>query len=131
MCCESFTTKSGILRSSYKFIAANLHSKIELEIKSHSKHRNDLANYKSQKFIDNLNTSKSNVFNTISRCLLFFAWSTRRVLASAGVPSGNAVHSTMSPLQGASLWGTLFVLSAALHSAESAMTKLSPWKVLV
>jgi hypothetical protein len=32
-------------------------------------------------------------------------------------------------MQGASLWGALFLLSAALHSAESAITKLSHWKV--
>jgi len=27
------------------------------------------------------------------------------------------------------LWGSLFLLSAGLHSAESAITKISPWKV--
>lgn len=36
---------------------------------------------------------------------------------------------SMSPVQLLGLWATLFILQAALHSAESAITKISPWKV--
>jgi CBS domain containing-hemolysin-like protein len=48
--------------------------------------------------------------------------------ASVGVPSTSQKLS-MSPVQGMVLWGSLFLLSAGLHSAESAITKISPWKV--
>ena len=37
--------------------------------------------------------------------------------------------SRVNPLQGLILWISLFVLSAVMHSAESAITKISPWKV--
>ena len=33
------------------------------------------------------------------------------------------------PLQLLTIWALLFVLSASFHSAESAITKISPWKV--
>ena len=46
-----------------------------------------------------------------------------------GGMSGPVVKSTLTPFQGACIWGCLFVLSATLHSAESAITKISPWKV--
>ena len=48
--------------------------------------------------------------------------------ASAGI-AGASIKSNMSPMQGMFLWGSLFLLSAGLHSAESAITKISPWKV--
>ena len=48
--------------------------------------------------------------------------------ASAGM-AGASIKSNMSPVQGMILWGSLFLLSAGLHSAESAITKISPWKV--
>ena len=135
ICCKSFITKSSVFRSTYKFNGADLRNNVEFEKISHTHTKQwKLHNnaYNSLKLFDKKiqNASKRNIFNTIGRCLLFFSWCTRRVFASGGMPpSGNAVHSTMSPLQGVSLWGTLFVISAALHSAESAMTKLSPWKV--
>ena len=46
-------------------------------------------------------------------------------VASVGVKEGASV----SPIQGMVLWAALFLLSAGLHSAESAITKISPWKI--
>ena len=68
------------------------------------------------------------VLQLIGKCLFFITLSFRRVVASVGTASAS-VESNMSPIQGVSVWGALFFLSAALHSAESAITKLSPWKV--
>lgn len=51
-----------------------------------------------------------------------------RAFASVGVVSTPSTKSG-SPFQGLLLWASLFLLSAALHSAESAITKISPWKV--
>ena len=53
----------------------------------------------------------------------------RPCFASGGVGVGVAPKSNFTPFQGACIWGCLFVLSATLHSAESAITKISPWKV--
>lgn len=53
----------------------------------------------------------------------------RPCFASGGVGAGVAPKSNFTPFQGACIWGCLFVLSATLHSAESAITKISPWKV--
>ena len=50
------------------------------------------------------------------------------VHASAGI-AGASIKSNMSPVQGMLMWGSLFLISAGLHSAESAITKISPWKV--
>jgi CBS domain containing-hemolysin-like protein len=35
----------------------------------------------------------------------------------------------MSPLQGTFLWTFLFILSSSFHSADAAISKISPWKV--
>ena len=53
----------------------------------------------------------------------------RSCLASGGIGGGVAPKSNFTPFQGACIWGCLFILSATLHSAESAITKISPWKV--
>ncbi len=37
--------------------------------------------------------------------------------------------SRITPIQGLIIWVSLFLLSACLHGAESAMTKISPWRV--
>lgn len=52
----------------------------------------------------------------------------RPCVASGGI-TGPVPKSNFTPFQGACIWGCLFVLSATLHSAESAITKISPWKV--
>jgi hypothetical protein len=52
----------------------------------------------------------------------------RPCVASGGL-TGPVPKSNFTPFQGACIWGCLFVLSATLHSAESAITKISPWKV--
>ena len=46
-------------------------------------------------------------------------------MTSVGVKEDSSV----SPIQGMLLWASLFLLSAGLHSAESAITKISPWKI--
>lgn len=52
----------------------------------------------------------------------------RAVLASVS-SIGVKNEAVVSPTQGMILWAALFMLSAALHSAESAITKISPWKI--
>ena len=70
-----------------------------------------------------------------SRICLFLAlcsFSTPRVaFASVIMPSepSNNASPTSSPLQNLLAWFLLFTLSAVMHSAESAITKISPWKV--
>jgi hypothetical protein len=54
----------------------------------------------------------------------------RRALASVAMSiSRDSSVSTMPPTQGLIIWATLFLASATLHAAESAITKISPWKV--
>jgi hypothetical protein len=52
-----------------------------------------------------------------------------RPCVASGAISGPVQKSNFTPFQGACIWGCLFILSATLHSAESAITKISPWKV--
>eukprot|EP01038_Epipyxis_sp_PR26KG_P011636 gene11636-15586_t len=52
----------------------------------------------------------------------------RNSRASGGIPSA-AMKTNISPFQGMLLWLVLFVISATMHSAESAITKISPWKL--
>jgi hypothetical protein len=52
----------------------------------------------------------------------------KRVLATVVTSNGKA---TLTPIQGICVWFTLFILSATLASAESAITKISPWRVSV
>ena len=46
-----------------------------------------------------------------------------------GAAKGEAYANKLTTGQGLLLWGTLFILSATLHAAETAMTKISPWRV--
>jgi hypothetical protein len=50
----------------------------------------------------------------------------RATMTSTG---GDMTKTRLSPAQSFIMWGALFLLSASLHSAESAITKLSTWKV--
>lgn len=62
--------------------------------------------------------------------LSFMVAMRQRVFASVPVLSGAASGArTFTPAQGAGIWLFLFLLSAGMHSAESAITKISPWKV--
>lgn len=82
----------------------------------------------------NINTTRIRKSRNVQMYFLWFIISTVlgfRVpvaYASVGMPTTGQKLS-MSPVQGMILWGTLFILSAGLHSAESAITKISPWKV--
>jgi CBS domain containing-hemolysin-like protein len=50
--------------------------------------------------------------------------------ALASVVSGGPIaKSPLTPAQGLLLWFFLSVLTALMHSTESAITKISPWKV--
>jgi hypothetical protein len=69
---------------------------------------------------ENLNVG---IFSSIF--LLF----TKKASAS-GLPNV-VITKKLSSVQGIFLWCALFLLSAGLHSAESAITKLSPWKVRI
>ena len=53
-----------------------------------------------------------------------------RPCVASGAMGGPVQKSNFTPFQGACIWGCLFILSATLHSAESAITKISPWKVI-
>lgn len=54
----------------------------------------------------------------------------RAAWASAVVPGdGAAIKTRLNPIQGLLLWATLFLLSALMHSAESAITKISVWQI--
>ncbi len=44
-------------------------------------------------------------------------------------PSNSIAHFDLNSLRGLCIWLLLFVSSAILHSAESAITRISPWKV--
>ena len=80
--------------------------------------------------------SKRTTFITAMKRLL---WSTFSIMVvslfrplkaiASGGPIGAPIKSQFTPLQGAILWCTLFLFSATLHSAESAITKISSWKV--
>jgi CBS domain containing-hemolysin-like protein len=55
-----------------------------------------------------------------------------RAARASGMITGNpssSDSSNLTPLQGMGVWLMLFTLSATMHSAESAITKISPWKV--
>ena len=58
---------------------------------------------------------------------------TRPRLARASISVSQAAKEStgVSPVQGLILWFVLFATSASLHAAESAITKLSQWKVLI
>lgn len=49
--------------------------------------------------------------------------------STAATSSEASFMGNMTPVQGFLVWATLFMLSATLHSAEAAMTKISPWRV--
>ena len=73
--------------------------------------------------------------SSLSRICLFLLLCTflnpRKALASVIMPSesSNSAAAAASPLQNLLAWFLLFTLSAVMHSAESAITKISPWKV--
>lgn len=53
----------------------------------------------------------------------------KKPLAFASGISGPPIKSSFSPLQGLCLWLILSFLTGLMHSTESAITKISPWKV--
>ena len=65
----------------------------------------------------------------LSACLGIFGRGGKVVLAAGGGLSIQASQSRkLTPLLGMVIWCLLFILSAALHSAEAAMTKISPFR---
>ncbi len=68
-------------------------------------------------------------FVAVSGYLGFFRKGTKIVMASGGGLSVQALRSRkFTPLQGMLVWCLLFIISATLHSAEAAMTKISPFR---
>lgn len=68
------------------------------------------------------------------RAVPFLPSFTQSAIASASVISvgggpSSTVKSPLTPAQGLLLWFFLSVLTALMHSTESAITKISPWKV--
>lgn len=70
----------------------------------------------------------SRVASKTATSLLFLLAFSKRVVATA-ISSPSKTPSTITPMQGLVIWVSLFLLSACLHGAESAMTKISPWRV--
>ena len=71
-------------------------------------------------------------FWVIFTCMVGLRQVNASISASSGGQGKNiAGNVNFTPLQGVLLWLSLFTLSAAMHSAESAITKISPWKVQV
>jgi hypothetical protein len=85
----------------------------------------------SKKSLDVLPRKKSASSTVINVLFGFFYWSWLILRkAHATVITGEAINTRLSTFQGVIIWACLFLLSAALHSAESAITKISPWKVI-
>jgi len=84
-----------------------------------------------------VNVRQSKPFGSSARALLsrsaLFSlgmFTLLRRVATASVPiAAPGGKSSFSPSQGVGVWLFLFLLSAVMHSAESAITKISPWKV--
>jgi len=75
---------------------------------------------------------KTNVIKYMAYGLLApLLFGIKKVRASAGVVGGGSQlpKSNITPWQGLTVWVALFTLSALLHGAESAITKISPYKV--
>lgn len=53
----------------------------------------------------------------------------KKTIAAGAGTNVDAANARFTPIQGCMVWFFLFVLSATLHSAESAITKISPYKV--
>lgn len=75
-----------------------------------------------------ISTNRALLARSALSFISLFIFMRQRVGASVSV-SGAVTKSPFTPAQGAGLWLFLFLLSAAMHSAESAITKISPWKV--
>lgn len=98
-----------------------------------------LANHQSRSTVDKINESikkmKQKVLIEKFRMLPpfimvnFLSLLRLRPCVASGGMAGAVPKSNFTPFQGACIWVCLFVLSATLHSAESAITKISPWKV--
>ena len=76
-----------------------------------------------------LRRAVSTVLRVAPLAVLGLLWRPLKAVASVGPVGGAPINSRFTPAQGAVLWLGLFMFSATLHSAESAITKISPWKV--
>ena len=117
--------KSSFLTKIVQSYAVNFKQKLLLSTTSNGLTRSS----RRKSFVSILSSS------LISRMCLFLvlcSFSSPRVaLASVIMPSepSNNAAPASSPLQSLLAWFLLFTLSAVMHSAESAITKISPWKV--
>jgi hypothetical protein len=74
--------------------------------------------------------AKRRLFTNIFTLSAIFFFSLKRVArAAAGGSVSLPSNTATSPIQGLIIWSIMFITSAILHSAESAITKISPWKV--
>lgn len=74
-----------------------------------------------------LKSNKATSYINKNTCLVNSDYSIKVINS---VPMNIVTSSTkVNPVQGLFLWLGLFALSAIMHSAESAITKISPWKV--
>lgn len=89
---------------------------------------------RSREVVQPFKTNPSPLLRIVPLCFLslilsLVSYRPALVRASVGVLSEAPATTNISPLQGLAIWGGLFTLSAILHSAESAITKLSTWKI--
>ena len=66
----------------------------------------------------------------ISSLLGYFRKGSKMAMAIGGMATAEMANKEIryTPVQGMLIWCSLFVISAAMHSAEAAMTKISPWR---
>ena len=93
--------------------------------------KSDITSKRSNNYVDRFKamsfTPMHKLVRLVSICILY-SISTLKMASATSIPT-EVMKSKLHPLQSSLLWLTLFLSSAALHSAESAITKLSPWKV--
>lgn len=78
---------------------------------------------------EKLNFPRSVLRSIIPLFVALYILPAHHAAASGGFTSGPPGKSAYTPFQGMCIWAFLFTFMAALHSAESAITKISPWKI--
>ncbi len=76
----------------------------------------------------NLSKRARRLFCVSISAALGFLWKGVKPTFASGTSLTANQGSRFSPLQGMLIWCSLFVLSATMHSAEAAMTKISPFR---
>eukprot|EP01041_Mallomonas_annulata_P012851 gene12851-27091_t len=89
---------------------------------------NKLNLKKSESIVSSVSNSWK-LWGRLFAALSTLLWLTTRKVHALAISTGSDLPQTMTPMQGLAIWGSCFIISAVLHSAESAITKISPFKV--